>query len=49
MPLRHGMKMGTLMHDLKHGPHHNKRTHRQEVAIAMKYAGKGKRKGKGRR
>lgn len=27
------------MHDLKHGPHHKDRTHKQEVAIAMKQSG----------
>lgn len=48
MPLRHGMKPATIMHDLKHGPHHKDRTHKQEVAIMMKYRGK-KRKAKGRR
>lgn len=26
------------MHDLKHGPHHDERTHSQEVAIALKQA-----------
>ena len=43
MPLKHGMSMQEAMHDLKHGPHHKDRTHRQEVAIAMKYARKKKR------
>ena len=32
------------MHDLKHGPHHNERTHEQEVAIAMKTSGSGQAK-----
>lgn len=27
------------MHDLKAGPHHKDRTHKQEVAIAMKQSG----------
>jgi hypothetical protein len=51
MPLTKGMSMASAMHDLKHGPHHKDRTHKQEVAIAMKYAkrGKKKRKAKGRR
>jgi|HubBroStandDraft_3_1064219.scaffolds.fasta_scaffold3794784_1 hypothetical protein len=46
MPLKQGMSMQSAMHDLKHGPHHKDRTHKQEVAIAMKYARKkkGKRK-----
>ena len=30
------------MHDLKHGPHHKDRTHKQEVAIAMKQSGQSK-------
>ena len=30
------------MHDLKHGPHHQDRTHKQEIAIAMKQAGESK-------
>lgn len=42
MPLRRGMSMQAAMHDLKHGPHHKDRTHKQEVAIALKYARKGK-------
>ena len=33
-----------VMHDLKHGPHHKDRTHKQEVAIAMKTSGQAKRK-----
>lgn len=45
MPLRKGMSMQAAMHDLKHGPHHKDRTHKQEVAIAMKYAGKSKKQG----
>lgn len=44
MPLRKGMSMQAAMHDLKHGPHHKDRTHRQEVAIALKYAAKRKRR-----
>lgn len=48
MPLKHGMSMASAMHDLKHGPHHKDRTHKQEVAIAMKYAGRGKRRKKTR-
>lgn len=32
------------MHDLKHGPHHKDRTHKQEVAIAMKLSGQEKKK-----
>ena len=37
-----------VMHDLKHGPHHKDRTHRQEVAIAMKLSGqsRGKKRSK---
>jgi len=49
MPLTKGMSMQDAMHDLKHGPHHKNRTHKQEVAIALKYAKKGKRKKKGRK
>lgn len=52
MPLRKGMSMQAAMHDLKHGPHHKDRTHKQEIAIAMKYAKKrkkGKRKKRGRK
>jgi hypothetical protein len=30
------------MHDLKHGPRHKDRTHKQEVAIAMKQSGQAK-------
>lgn len=42
--------MQSAMHDLKHGSHHKDRTHRQEVAIAMKYARKKRgRKKTGRR
>lgn len=44
MPLKKGMSMQDAMHDLKHGPHHKDRTRKQEIAIAMKYAGKKKRK-----
>jgi len=32
------------MHDLKHGPHHKDRTHKQEIAIALKQAGESKTK-----
>lgn len=32
------------MHDLKHGPHHKDRTHKQEVAISLKQAGLSKSK-----
>ena len=42
-------RIGEVMHDLKHGPHHKERTRSQEIAIAEKYAGnerKGKRKAK---
>lgn len=31
-------RMGDVMHELKHGPHHAERTHEQEVAIAAKSA-----------
>jgi hypothetical protein len=31
--------VGETMHDLKHGAHHGERTHKQEVAIAMKQSG----------
>jgi hypothetical protein len=38
------------MHDLKHGPHHKDRTHKQEVAIAMKESGQSRRaKAKGKK
>lgn len=33
MPLSSRMSPATIMHDLKHGPHHGERTHKQEVAI----------------
>ena len=33
------------MHDLKNGPHHKDRSHKQEVAIALKQSGQSK-KGK---
>lgn len=50
MPLKKGMSMDSAMHDLKHGPHHKDRTHKQEIAIAMKYGRKkGKRKKHGGR
>lgn len=50
MPLPKALKRGAskakkkkvvteTMHDLKHGPHHKDRTHKQEVAIAMKQSG----------
>lgn len=41
--------MAETMHDLKHGPHHKDRSHKQEVAIGMKQAGmaKGKPEKKG--
>jgi hypothetical protein len=32
------------MHDLKHGPHHKDRTHKQEVAIALKQSGQSRAK-----
>ena len=32
------------MHDLKAGPHHKDRTHKQEVAIAMKQSGQARKK-----
>jgi hypothetical protein len=32
------------MHDLKHGPHHGDRTHKQEVAIAMRQSGQSRKK-----
>jgi len=32
-------RMGDVMHELKQGPHHKERSHKQEVAIAMKSAG----------
>jgi hypothetical protein len=38
--------VGETMHDLKHGPHHKDRTHKQEVAIAMKQSGQAKKKKK---
>jgi hypothetical protein len=55
MPLPKALKKGAskkkkqavvkeTMHDLKHGPSHSKRTHEQEVAIAMKQAGMSKKK-----
>jgi hypothetical protein len=34
------------MHDLKKGPHHKDRTHKQEVAIAMKESGQSKKEPK---
>jgi hypothetical protein len=40
-------RMTSVMHELKHGPHHKDRTRAQEIAIAMKSAGtatKGKKK-----
>jgi hypothetical protein len=55
MPLPEQLKKGApkkkkeavvkaTMHDLKHGPHHKDRTHKQEVAIAMKQSGQSKKK-----
>lgn len=41
-------RVKAVMHDLKHGPHHKDRTHKQEVAIAMKEAGMSKRSKKKR-
>ena len=38
--------IGDTMHDLKHGPHHKDRTHKQEIAIAEKQAGNSKKKKK---
>jgi len=38
--------IGETMHDLKHGPHHGDRTHKQEIAIAEKQAGNSRRKKK---
>lgn len=37
-------RMGEVMHELKGGPHHQDRTHEQEVAIAAKSANLGKKK-----
>lgn len=37
-------RMGDVMHELKGGPHHQDRTHEQEVAIAAKSANLGKKK-----
>jgi hypothetical protein len=55
MPLPKALKKGAskkkkesvvkaTMHDLKHGPHHKDRTHKQELAIAMKQSGQAKKK-----
>jgi hypothetical protein len=55
MPLPEKLKKGAskskkkkvvaeTMHDLKHGPHHKDRTHRQEVAIAIKQSGQARTK-----
>lgn len=55
MPLPKALKKGAskdkkkkvveeTMHDLKHGPHHKDRTHKQEVAIAMKQSGQARTK-----
>jgi hypothetical protein len=51
MPEKYGDSMQNLMHNLKHGPHHKNRTHKQEVAIALKFhrGKKKKRKGKDRK
>jgi hypothetical protein len=38
--------VSATMHDLKHGPHHGERTHKQEVATAMKQSGQAKKKKK---
>ena len=38
--------VSATMHDLKHGPHHKDRTHKQEVAIAMKQSGQSRGKSK---
>lgn len=38
-------RMAADMHDLKHGPHHKDRTHKQEVAIGLKNSGASKFKG----
>jgi len=46
MPLRKGESFGAAMHDLKHGPHHGQRTRAQEEAIAFKYSGEGRKKGR---
>ena len=37
-------RVAEVMHDLKHGPHHKDRTHKQEVAIAMKLSGQARKK-----
>jgi len=34
------------MHDLKRGPHHKDRTHKQEVAIALKQSGQSRKRKK---
>jgi len=34
--------MGETMKDLKEGPHHKDRTHKQEVAIGLKQSGQSK-------
>jgi hypothetical protein len=36
--------MAKTMKDLKEGPHHKDRTHKQEVAIGMKQSGQSKKK-----
>lgn len=36
-------RIGAVMHDLKHGPHHKDRTRAQEIAIAEKEAGNSRR------
>jgi hypothetical protein len=38
--------VSATMHDLKHGPHHGERTHKQEVAITMEQSGQAKKKKK---
>lgn len=42
-------RTGEVMHDLKHGPHHKERTHKQEVAIALQNAGASRKKAKKRK
>lgn len=37
-------RMASVMHDLKHGPHHAERTRAQEIAIAMKSSGESNKK-----
>ena len=49
MPLDSSMSPAEIMHDLKHGPHHKNRTHKQEVAIMMSVKRRKKKKRKGSR